>query len=55
MICERTELSSYFEIEIKKNRINVLERAGHGRTEQIIKLLKSLGLNLTTGVNTPCG
>lgn len=50
-----SKLKSYFEIEIQKDRINILERAGHGKTEQIIALLKCYGLDLMVNVNAPCG
>ncbi len=50
-----SKLESYFEIEIKKDRINILERAGHGKTKEIIELLKCYGLELIVNVNAPCG
>ncbi|HHY11891.1 MAG TPA: hypothetical protein GX529_04595 [Firmicutes bacterium] len=55
MISTKERLKSYFEIEISKGRINVLERAGHGQTKEIVNLLRSYGLKLTVNVDAPCG
>jgi hypothetical protein len=49
------KLKSYFEIEICKDKINMLERAGHGKTEVVVNLLESYGLRLTVHVSAPCG
>ncbi len=50
-----TRLQSYFEIEIYKGKINMLERAGDGKTQEVVSRLESYGLKLTTYVSTPCG
>ena len=55
MRASKTGLKSYFEIEITKGKINILERAGHGQTAKIVSLLKKYGLNLKTNVDAPCG
>ncbi|MGI6162692.1 MAG: hypothetical protein ACOYEQ_02010 [Bacillota bacterium] len=49
------KLQSYFEIEICKDKINILERAGDGKTEEIVSRLESYGLKLTVCVSAPCG
>ncbi len=54
-IAVKPKLESYFEVEITKNVINLLERAGHGRTDKIINLLKEYGLDLTVKISAPCG
>jgi len=51
----KSNLKSYFEIEINKGKISVLERAGHGQTKKIVNLLKKYGLNLKVNVDAPCG
>ncbi len=51
----KTDLKSYFEIEINKGKVNILERAGHGQSEKIVNLLRKYGLNLRANVDAPCG
>ncbi|MGI6661779.1 MAG: hypothetical protein ACOX34_08955 [Bacillota bacterium] len=55
MTTTKSNLKSYFEIEINKGKISVLERAGHGQTKKIVNLLKKYGLNLKVNVDAPCG
>ncbi|HHY17896.1 MAG TPA: hypothetical protein GX524_07435 [Firmicutes bacterium] len=55
MRMSKPEIKSYFEIEISKGKINVIERAGNGKTDEIIDLLEAYGLRLTARVSAPCG
>lgn len=46
---------SFVEIEIAEGKINILERAGDGKTKEIVELLKAYGLKLNVKVDAPCG
>ena len=48
-------MHSFFGVGIHRRKINLLERAGHGKTEEILELLKYYGLKLDATVSTPCG
>jgi len=50
-----THGGSYIEVEISRGTVNLLERAGDGKTREIEELLRSIGLRLETRVSTPCG
>ncbi|HHW17506.1 MAG TPA: hypothetical protein GXX30_01210 [Firmicutes bacterium] len=49
------EMVSYFEIEIIKDRLNLLERAGDGNTRILLEFIENLGVRLKPEVDSPCG
>jgi len=49
------KLMSFVEIEVAEGKINILERAGDGKTKEIVELLKAYGLKLNVKVDAPCG
>ncbi|HHY69947.1 MAG TPA: hypothetical protein PLB36_04755 [Bacillota bacterium] len=48
-------LESYIEVEIENDVIVIFERAGDGKTQELVDLLRRYGLDLTVRVNALCG
>lgn len=46
---------SYFDIEVVQGCLNLFERQGDGKTEDLLRVLAHYGLRLTPRISSPCG
>lgn len=50
-----TPASSYLDIEVTRDGMNLFERQGDGKTAVLVEALKRYGLQLFPRVSSPCG
>lgn len=51
----RPRVSSYIDVEVTPDGLNLFERQGDGKTEALVRLLNRYGLRLSPRVSSPCG